>query len=79
VLRPEVGMATDASVCGVAGAGEHLLVDEQGNHTAGGVGFRERLVGVALETVGVGHCLRRRRFGICRAYVRGATSEKPET
>ena len=54
VLGGHVGVATGAGV-GLVNAGEQLsLLDKQGNLLAGGIGFGERLIRVAIQAGAVG-------------------------
>jgi hypothetical protein len=54
MFRGDVRMATDAGVGFMDGRGQDVLVNKQGFGHAGGIGHRQRLVGMAIQTVAVG-------------------------
>jgi len=55
VFHSRVGVATDAGIRSVSRAGEFCFIDEQGNRPSRGIGFKEAIIGVAIEAVAVFH------------------------
>lgn len=55
VFHRRVGVATDAGIRSVSRAGEFCFIDEQGNCPSRGIGFKEGIIGVAIEAVAVFH------------------------
>jgi len=53
VFHSRVGVATDAGIRSVSRAGEFCFIDEQGNRPSRGIGFKEVIIGVAIEAVAV--------------------------
>jgi hypothetical protein len=53
MFRRDVRMATDARIGPVRRGRQFDLIDEQRNRFSGGIGFRQRIVPMAIQAVGI--------------------------